>query len=468
MTPSKYQDAILSWPARSSGNLIVQALAGSGKTKTLELLTRGPLAEQPTIAVAFNASIAKELGSRLPAWVNASTFHSFGNSIIRKGGWVKVNAKKTENILKFEVYDFTIADADTKKEVYGIQNFIIRMVSLLKNHLHIGEVKQDNLLTMAQTYGVDLPKDVDLALSKLKDTWAKSTIRTKVIDFDDMIYLPLSLGLQIPKTKWALVDEVQDLNPAQIAMVTQMGERIICVGDVHQAIYGFRGASATAMETLREKLNADVLPLSISYRCSKAVVAEAQKIVPTIEAAEAAPEGSVSNADFNPKEGDFVLCRVAAPLIKECLRMLAQGKRATVLGRDIGNGLIAFVKQLDCESLEELRNELDAFEAGFKGREDRRIEIEDKCAVIRALADEALSIKDIENKINHLFSEEMIGVTFSTIHKSKGLEADNVWILKPELLPHPRVKEPWLKVQEQNLMYVAITRARHNLIWVNT
>jgi superfamily I DNA/RNA helicase len=53
--------------------------------------------------------------------------------------------------------------------------------------------------------------------------------------------------------------------------------RLIAVGDPSQAIYGFRGADATAMTDMQREFNMTVLPLSVSYRCSQSVVKEAQK-----------------------------------------------------------------------------------------------------------------------------------------------------------------------------------------------
>ena len=54
----------------------------------------------------------------------------------------------------------------------------------------------------------------------------------------------------------------------------------------------------------------------------------------------------------------------------------------------------------------------------------------------------------------------------STIHKAKGLEKDNIWILRPELMPHPMAKSAADKQQEINLCYVAITRAKKTLNYV--
>lgn len=55
----------------------------------------------------------------------------------------------------------------------------------------------------------------------------------------------------------------------------------------------------------------------------------------------------------------------------------------------------------------------------------------------------------------------------STIHKAKGLEAERVFILKPDLMPHPKAKRGWEIDQENNLRYVAITRSKRELYLVN-
>jgi superfamily I DNA/RNA helicase len=57
-------------------------------------------------------------------------------------------------------------------------------------------------------------------------------------------------------------------------------------------------------------------------------------------------------------------------------------------------------------------------------------------------------------------------VTFSSVHRAKGLEADNVFIIKPSSMPSPRAKKQWEQVQEQNIRYVAFTRAKDTLYMV--
>ncbi len=76
-------------------------------------------------------------------------------------------------------------------------------------------------------------------------------------------------------------------------------------------------------------------------------------------------------------------------------------------------------------------------------------------------------VDELCKKIEELFSTTKSGVTLSTVHKAKGLENDRVFILRPDLLPLKREnQQPWEKMQELNLKYVAITRAKKALFFV--
>jgi DNA helicase II / ATP-dependent DNA helicase PcrA len=103
------------------------------------------------------------------------------------------------------------------------------------------------------------------------------------------------------------------------------------------------------MDLVAQDWNAVRMPLSINYRCSKAVVRHAQTMVPEIEAWENAPEGSVMTleefkvTDFLPT--DAIICRVNAPNVALYYRLIAAGIPYQVLGRDIGRGLVALVKK---------------------------------------------------------------------------------------------------------------------------
>ena len=78
------------------------------------------------------------------------------------------------------------------------------------------------------------------------------------------------------------------------------------------------------------------------------------------------------------------------------------------------------------------------------------------------------NIEDLKLKIQSIFSDDIEGIILSTVHKAKGLEADRVFIVRPDLLPMTKnIRSQWERQQENNLTYVAITRARKELIYDN-
>src|SRR4029077_17901695 len=94
--------------------------------------------------------------------------------------------------------------------------------------------------------------------------------------------------------------------------------RMVVVGDDRQAIMGFAGASADAMDDLIKELQPTILPLTVTWRCPKAVVAEAQKLVPDILAADNAAVGKIlMQAELTEQleKTDAILCRNTAPLV---------------------------------------------------------------------------------------------------------------------------------------------------------
>ena len=124
------------------------------------------------------------------------------------------------------------------------------------------------------------------------------------------------------------------------------GGRFIAVGDPAQAIYGFAGADSDSFKKLTEIQNTTQLPLSVCYRCGKNIISKAQTIIEHILPFEGAKEGKV-DYDLNLSHinnADMVLCRQTYPLVRLCLKMLSQGRKARILGGDIGRSLIKMVE----------------------------------------------------------------------------------------------------------------------------
>ncbi|MEM4359837.1 MAG: ATP-dependent helicase [Candidatus Bilamarchaeaceae archaeon] len=491
---------------QSVGNLQIVARAGTGKTTTLvealnAIYTGSPTIkpspqqtdiiseccqlaskyEKPkTLFVAFNTSIAKELNSRLeqkniPA--QAATMHSTGLKLLRGSirGYVRVDDRKA-----VKIFD-ELLDPQKKNGGFLLGN-LVRAFDLAR--IELCQSKQDLeqvLPTIVAEHGLatEVIDHIDLIDTALK---ADSRIaKSGVIDFADMLYLPEVFNVTPDKYDLVFVDEAQDLSKAQQALVMRVGKSIITVGDDRQAIYGFAGADCNSMSRLREALNARVLPLTVTRRCPKAVVALARQIVPDIEALPDAPEGTVRTIDWEqliPSVGneDMILCRVNAPLVSLCFKLLRQGVRATIKGRNIGEGLISLIKKMKATTIPDLIRKVDEWyskeEQAILNRkfpsESAIINLNDKYECLMAFITEANSVDDVIRKIEAIFSDaNTAGVTLSSVHRAKGLEADRVFIVRPDLLPFPKAKEGWQFEQEMNLKYVAITRAKKELIWVS-
>src|SRR5262249_35953012 len=113
-------------------------------------------------------------------------------------------------------------------------------------------------------------------------------------------YMPLVSQMFIYQQDWVLVDEAQDTNASRRAFVAKLLKptgRSIWVGDPAQAIYGFTGADSKSLDTIRERFNAQLLNLTVTYRCPKQIVKKAQQWVKHIEAHESAPEGTIKDVN---------------------------------------------------------------------------------------------------------------------------------------------------------------------------
>jgi superfamily I DNA/RNA helicase len=288
-----------------------------------------------------------------------------------------------------------------------------------------------------------------------------------------------------------LVHNCQDTNGARralaLAMLKPRTGRMIFVGDPAQAIYGFTGADSDSMKLLKDATNAITLPLNVTRRCPHKVVEMAKKLVSDFTAHESSKEGVVRVTQYNdlPKENlskmDVVLCRNTSPLIKLAYTLLTQGIGCRVEGREIGTGLIALARRWKVKELSALMNKLDDYQhrqtAKFmsKGQEDRIEALVDKIECLRIIIQRCLGMKqhtidDLVRSIEQMFGNTKDGevppvLTLSTVHKSKGREWKRVFLLgRGRYMPSPYAKKDWAIQQEQNLIYVAITRSLEELI----
>jgi DNA helicase-2/ATP-dependent DNA helicase PcrA len=467
MNRTKQQQAIIDCIENTDDHLIISAGAGTGKTTTIVEAAQ-TIGNVKAAFLAFNKSIATELNNKLPDGVEAKTFHAFGFAAIRSAGIkTKVNNYKLNNIIKDLLGD-DYYFAPLKK-----------LISLVKGSLIEGtDVKSINQLIDKYNINFGSDREEVIGIQSIPAILTLCRTQTHIIDFDDMIWMPLVNNYPLPQYDVLFVDEAQDFNESQRVMISKCvnGGRCIIVGDENQAIYGFRGADSQSIDMFRQRLKTGTrkiseFPLSISWRCPNTVVKEANRYVKSLQAADNAIDGSVVvDAPFFPKKGDIVLCRYNAPLISAFYDLISQGKSAYILGRDMTKGLITAVQKISKNNnmgVDEFKN---LFSQDFKynysrlmnlNKENQAMALEDKKDCIMIFVEKATTVGGIIEEIKKVFDGKDHGdIMLSTVHKAKGLEADNVYILATERMPHPLGNN-----EENNICYVAITRAKKNLFY---
>lgn len=494
MRPTPQQQAFIDALVGTTSNIALVARAGTGKTTTIMQGVAAYHAAFPNaeiVVCAFNAAIANEVKDRIKAdgypWqkVQGSTIHGLGFGLVRFIFKPKVDDKKVREIIR--------ARNEPIFQTYGHQ--IEQLVKLAKqagvgffNDTPIGDAAVwHKLADHYDVNGLDDTSEMDAVVEAAQDVYRASLAQTDIIDFDDMILFPLVKNLRVKFTKDLIIlDEAQDLSRARQALARKFlkpgSGRMIVVGDDRQAIYGFSGADAEALENLTTDLQAITLPLTMTWRCPKAVIAEAQKIVPDIVSARD-DDGAVEHVEELPADlqpVDAILCRNTAPLVTIAYSLIRRGVACKVEGRSIGDGLLNLVNRWKVNTVDALLTKIEAYrerevqKAMARGAETKIVEINDRCDTIKEICAAVTAkgqhdIGAVRQFITDLFADDVRGMlTLATYHRSKGREWQRVFLWEHATrCPSKMARKPWQIHQENNLAYVAITRAKHTLTYVN-
>ena len=494
--------------------------AGSGKSTTLRKcveVIKEANEDDSILVLQFNTHIKKEMEEKLKDYddVTVLTSHSAGNAALKKSkfkGRGQINKSKYYGICRTLIedrYNELVSQADTlvldgdedkkkeskRKNVNSWTSQLTEVVKMAMNTL--SKTDYVSLFNMIEHHGITVKNNLVLNLVKDVIDTGLELAKKGQIGFEDMIYIPVSQDLKFQKYDWVLCDEAQDFNAMQWELVIRhLGKNGIIgfFGDKNQAIMGWAGAMSGGMTKFRKKMNARTLPLPICYRCPSKVLDLARILVPDIQNRPDCPEGIVEvikapDIILNSKPGDYILCRLTAPLVKLCIEFIKRNIRAKVKGRDLGKKLSDLYKEVvdeaktagsRCFTTDEfigfLReySESETIRATTKKDSTSKIEaMKDNFAALEAVAyyvsnsHKGSSHGMIDAQILYMFSEE-VGeefVTLCTIHRAKGLEADRVTIIefdKCPLKPRKPEKKEFYE-QENSCVYVGITRAKKEL-----
>ena len=519
--PSDEQQVIFDTHKNTRVNLALRALAGTGKTTTLMELAKTLPPRQSAIYCAFNKDIVGDVRPRLQGTnMTARTFHSLGLYGLKKHLGIQemdVQPGKYREIVKAWAESSTPlaqairAEVDAEAETMRLTdderqalagqfmkdaiNCAVALAGMLRLKLTAWN-DTATLRSLVDHYGMDdtySPAIVAAIVDGIPQVMAaaeKQVREQASIDYTDMIYWAVRWNVRLYQYFHVFVDECQDLSPMQRAMVDKIiyakGGRVVIVGDPNQAIYEFAGADSDSFDLSVAQWNAQVLPLTLTRRCSQAVTENAAGIVEDFHCLDDAPQGQViyvpeAKMVTETAPGDMVLCRLNAPLIEGCLEHIAANKPATVLGKGIGAALIQILEKVEAlkgftwDTLgDKLTEHEDRVVAKRLAKDDEAAaeSYRDQCKAVRVIMDRhgedypLGNMNTLKSYIEDLFSDEAGDnmVVFSTVHKAKGREADRVWILKPDRLPLEfEGMRDETRQQERNLDYVARTRAKTTL-----
>jgi superfamily I DNA/RNA helicase len=493
VTPTPEQSAIID-AAKRPESLIVNALAGTGKTTTLTMLAKA-LPAEPALALAFNKKIKEELEKRFPKNFTVMTMNGLGHR-----AWAFTINKKRMMIDANKIGRLTteaLKAFPTSRDQWGSIKLLVAMAmqrGLVPSQFqHAKSILPDTPQTWEQ-----MDYELDLGLSPDERKLARRILISSIeegfngcISYDDQIYLPVVFSGAFPRFPIVLVDEAQDLSPLNHQMLRKCcAGKLIVVGDPRQAIYAFRGADHNSMHNIKTLRPSWIeLPLNTTFRCPQVVVERQHAHAPQYRAA---PTNAVGEIHDLTIEGTWnwktinglamgetaILCRNNAPLLSMAFKLLRRHVGVTMLGRELGKGLSTLCKKLvedrtipstDFRVILDGWFETERSKAEANDDASKLDSVTDKYECILAVMDnrKPKDVRELIYELDNLFAKDSGLVTLATGHKAKGLEWDTVLHLDPWRIPSKWAKKPDEITQENNLRYVLETRSKHTLILAN-
>lgn len=464
MNFSTEQLAIFDWFKSGTGNLVIKARAGTGKTTTIkESFVHAP--EKRILYAVFNKRNQAEAQEKIKdCRVDVKTLHALGFAFIRNY-W---RNSKPDDEVEADRLDSLVNLSNNYADRAGI----LKLIGFAKN-THINPTR-DDLQELCEQRDIEFTEGLDgidwclkaMEIAKTQDNLGR-------ISFNDMVWLPCALNLVKPIYNLVAIDECQDMSVPQLTMARGASNgRVVVIGDDRQMIYSFRGCHSDGIGMMKTVLRAKELTLTTTYRCPQSVVKIAQEIVPDFNAHESAPAGEVKQLTdtLSAVPGDAILSRLNAPLMPLALSLLRNHIPARIEGRDIGRQLIGMVKSQRAKSVPHFFERVTAWmdkqvkRLGKTKNADKKIDqSRDIADTLMAVAEGCKSVAEIEARIYNLFqdtdSNSKPAVVLSSVHKAKGLEWKRVFVLTETFR---RGKG----IEEENLWYVAVTRSMGSLFFV--
>lgn len=511
--PSSEQKAIFS---KVGQNLVVEALAGTGKTTALvQLIREATKKNYSCLALAFARNDKEQIEEKCKSKATVLTSNGAGYKILQnytRNQGVKrldVNARLSYDVLQNRLREDGLIVEKEWKIKWSTVQAIVSLVEQARIALPLRAPKEpteQEFDELAQRFGIEWDGNEtnlvkNYAVLLFRDLANLKNLLVWGCDYTGQVFLPVYHSLE-PDKKFdiVLVDEAQDQNNYNRALaITYLNPtgKFVIVGDRNQAIYEWRGADSNSMDDWIEIIKSkgeqpEILPLTECRRCCKVAIRRAQTIVPGIRALPDAPEGEEVKIQENEvlnslasEKTALVISRINTPLVSLCLRLLAIGKTACLARGNVVTRLLGTIEKISngnnnqtvsefMVNLEEWRNEQLGKLAKRRDGEQKSVVVNDLADCLVALAETVATAGELKKKVDEIFPKDWEtrknGILLSTVHGAKGGEAETVYLYSPP----PKKKETvsifdkvWTNATDRdNTLYVAVTRTKTKLVIV--
>ncbi|HEX9980220.1 MAG TPA: ATP-dependent helicase [Flavobacterium sp.] len=523
--PTVEQEQIFNFFENGKGNGMIDAVAGSGKTSTIVNGIDYINKKNKILFCAFNKKIQEEIDQKTFLKENVivrttyalglrilkhhlevikrtskpdnSKFYNILNDNLKKNNDGTRYLKETEftecfDIIRFHYYSNLKKDEpDTFYKTFYSNYY--RLIDLLRYTLSYAK-GEEAFQKLVEKYAIDIDSQDTKALNLYRklveiaiDEGNKKAKYLGIYDFADMIFLPCEFKFKSPiQYDIIFVDECQDLSNAQLKVIRKhlkLEGRFFAVGDPFQSIYGFAGASPESFNNIKTIFEPQMFKLTNCFRCAQDIVQLAKEIRPDISTTNTTTS-VIKKIKFGEivnyiQKGDFVLSRHNCDLFEVVFELLNRNIKCKILGKkEILKSLKDIIPNDKIQSqkfYDHLPTHLDliynAAQSKLGNNPANYEKLENLADSIRILEtcffnnQDAKTLNDLFDYIERLMDcDDEDSIILSSIHRAKGLEAKNVFIIGYEKLPFKKEKMlDWQLYQERCLKYVAITRAEVNL-----
>lgn len=438
-------------------SIVVNAFAGAGKTSTLKYITDNIPGR--ILYVAFTKPSAEEAEKKFPKHVSCRTLHSLAYETICKG---TPFAKRIQNFYDYQEIAGIVKDLTIRENVSKLVADTIEVIKAFCN--------SSDMVIQASPEADEWELVVITAANRV---WQAMTDRNGKASITHDIYFKL-WHLQKPTLSnysLVLLDEAQDSNPPTIDIIRDTyssGTQIVLVGDRYQAIYGWRGAT-NAMTSFP---NLPVQYLTESFRFNQDIADKANVLLEKL----GSPVTMIGRGTGSNLTDSATLVRSNASLFQLMIKNAAAGQYMYVKAdlKELWSAMytanamkFAFHNESKVDWPKYVNKQFQAFGTW---NELVKCEQQDIKRIVR-LVEQGYGHKDIQQIKCFLVDEpENADVLLLTGHKAKGLEYSKVTVNK-DFLPRDyeeglteKVWNEFVADQGANLLYVALTRARDELV----